>query len=100
MPLSAKDQELIEGAAVAYQRAGELLAWWKKQRDAKALKYFPLAMPRSQDIQLECFFDTLTLGGKPSTVMATSWKSRFSRKPSARGGAPRLAMDAFLNQKF
>ena len=81
-PLSTKDKELIEAAGVARARASELLTWWKERRDAKALKFFEQPMPRSQDVKLECFYDTLRLDGKPAGVMACSWKSRFPRKQS------------------
>ena len=97
--LTTDDERLIQGAEVAHLRASELLQWWKKQHGAKALKHFYQPMPRARDIKLECFYDTLELGGKPGTVMACSWKSRFSRKASS-GAAAQLAMDAFIHKEF
>ena len=97
--LSSKEKDLVEGAGVAYSRAAELLNWWKKQRDAKALKFFHQRMPRSQEIELECFYDTLPLSGKQAAVMACSWKSRFQCRKTA-ATVQELGMDAFLNKEF
>jgi hypothetical protein len=100
--LTNKERELIDGAAVAYSRASELLTWWKKERDAKALKFFNQVMPRSQDIKLECFYDKLTLERKDAGVMACSWKSRFPCKAAAAAvsSAGQSGMDVFLNKQF
>jgi len=73
---------------------------WKKQRDAKTLKYFYQIMPKERDVKLECFYDTLRLSGQEKTVMACSWKSRFPCKQAAAAAADQLGMEAFLNKQF
>jgi len=97
--LSDKDRFLIENAAVGYQKAKDLLAWWKAKETAGALKKSTLSRPDRPELHLEYFYDALSLEGKDVTAMGCFWKSRFPRK----AGSPATSdstLKTFIQKQF
>ncbi len=95
--LSDKDQVLIRNAFAAHEKAAGLLAWWRHRKTVGALRQFELAMPKDRSIKLQCFYDTMTLDGKETSVMACAWKSRFRCSQSGVAGC---SMASFIESSF
>ena len=96
--LTARDQFLIENAAIGYQKAKDLLAWWKAKETAGALKKFTLDPPDRPELHIEYFYDALNLEGKDVSAMGCFWKSRFPRKPDSP--ASDSTLQTFIRKQF
>ena len=97
--LTEKDRFLIENAAIGYQKAKDLLAWWKAKENGGALQKFTLNPPDRPELHIEYFYDALDLEGKPVSAMGCFWKSRFPRKsgPAAASGS---TLQTFIQKQF
>src|SRR5258708_34110192 len=97
--LSDKDRFLIENAAVGYQKAKDLLAWWKAKEAAGALKKSTLSRPDRPELHMEYFYDALSLEGKDVSAMGCFWKSRFPRKPGSPAASD-STLQTFIQKQF
>lgn len=96
--LSEKDQFLIKNAALGYEAARGLLAWWKDKESKGALHYFPLVYRGTPALDLNCFYDAMPHNGGETSVMGVTWKTRYERKRSSPPPDPTL--DSFIRKSF
>ena len=121
--LSETDQFLIHNAEIGFQRAEELLSWWKVQAARGALKQVPVDPGGTPKVHLEIFYDrwsptkpewwtaatppaglnpnyqTATLHEKQATVQGVSWSSHYRRKAiSQPAWGPSLK--SFIEKQF
>jgi hypothetical protein len=89
--LSGQDRFLIENAVIGYQKAKDLLAWWKAKETAGALKKLTLNPPDRPELHVDYFYDALILEGKDVSAQGCFWKSRFQRNPNSSPGPTRPA---------
>jgi len=97
--LTARDQFLIENAGIGYQKAKDLLAWWKAKETAGALKKFTLNPPDRPELHIEYFYDALNLEGKDVSAMGCFWKTRFPRKPGSPAASD-STLQTFVQKQF
>src|ERR1700730_4672413 len=97
--LTEKDRFLIENAAVGYQKAKDLLAWWKAKETGGALKKSKLSPADRPEVHIEYFYDALDLEGKQVSAMGCFWKSRFPRKPGSPAPSD-SALQTFIQEQF
>ena len=121
--LSETDRFLINNAEIGFQRAEELLSWWKEQEARGALKKALVDPGGAPKVHLEIFYDrwsptkrewwtaatpppgldptygTATLHEKQTTVQGVSWISHYQRKAiSQQAWGPSLK--SFIEKQF
>jgi hypothetical protein len=119
--LSPKDRFLIENAELGFQRAAELLSWWK----AKVSSGFAASFIREPPPGLSCFYDTLPMDkklataettapwpkltadsavlrlreGSQATVQGCAWLSRYPRNGKLVR-MPESSLQSFIHRQF
>jgi hypothetical protein len=97
--LTEKDQFLIQNAIVGYQKAKDLLSWWKAKETSGALKKLTMNPPDRPELHVEYFYDALDLEGKDVSTQGCFWKSRFQMK-SGTPAAPDSLLQSFIQKQF
>ena len=76
---------LTENAAIAIREAADVISWWNERSAKRDLELFVIQPRDVPSLELHTFFSTMTLGGKPSSVVGCHWRSVY--RPASAGAA-------------
>jgi hypothetical protein len=96
--LTDQNRYILRSTETALRTGREVWAWWHESEKTGSVKRSVLLSP-TRTFESFAIYDTLTLGGKETTVMGCLQKASF-QKNTAAGAGPRGNFEEFFREKL